>query len=68
MADSSDFAYRDPEAANAYGPSVGKIPPGADDDTVFKTFARHADVENDVRAMEKGMGRRVSPRYVVDDE
>lgn len=42
-------------------------PPGDDDGSVFARGRRRADVEGDVHAIERGMGRRVSPRYLVRD-
>lgn len=66
-ADMVDAAYHDPETANAYGPSQGSIPNGADDNQVFKAFRQRADTQSDVHAIERGMGTKVSPSYVVDD-
>lgn len=67
MANPGQYAYRDPEAANAYGPAQGSVPNGADDNQVFKAARQRADTQSDVHAIERGMGTKVSPSYAVDD-
>jgi hypothetical protein len=67
MADTPDFAHTPPDQVGAYQP----VSPN--DDQTFAAFKRKADVETDVRAIEKGMGNRtpgtrIAPRFVGDDD